>query len=66
MATKRRPTKPRARKRTEKLTLVFAPEEVDLIARAAAKALETRAAWAYRRLVFAARTELGLDTGAPR
>jgi len=56
----------RKHKRSVDVTFAFTPEEVDLLERAAAKSLEPRATWGYRRLVFAARTELGLTDGGDR
>ena len=52
----------RTKKRTERVTFAFTAEDLDLLDRAAAHVLETRGKWAYRKLVFAARVELGLPT----
>ena len=51
----------RKKKRTVDVTFAFTPDEIDLLERAAAAALEPRATWGYRRLVLTARMELGLD-----
>jgi hypothetical protein len=57
-----KPAKRSKRKsRSENVTFAFSPEDLDLIDRAAARSLEPRATWGYRRMVFAARKELGLD-----
>ncbi len=50
----------RRRKRTVRVTLIFTPAENDLLERAAARSLEPRSTWAYRRLVFEACKDLGL------
>jgi hypothetical protein len=63
MATAKRPKSRTKKKRTKRVTFAFTEEDLELMDRAAERALETRGKWGYRRLVFAARTELGLSDG---
>jgi hypothetical protein len=53
-----------ARKR-HKITLSFSDEQLELINRAAAHALDNRAHWGWRRLILDARAELGLPLDEP-
>lgn len=50
------------KKRSKDITISCSPEDLELFDRAADRSFEIRATWAYRRLIFAARKELGLDT----
>lgn len=48
------------------MNIMASPEDLDLFEKAAARSLEARATWAYRRLVRIAKEELGLDPGPKR
>ena len=59
-----RPSK--GKKRTKILTLAFTDEELSLLTKAADRSYDTRANWCRRRLLIAARIDLGLDPDQPR